>query len=104
MCATFGSTGFPSFSGAGEGSQKPLSGRESSWQGTIQPRAVPGQLVFPPQDYRGFKQMLNARCSPEETSSGGVFILKPMDPNLLGFFHAQSPGLAPSTPQLNHSL
>lgn len=67
-------------------------------------RAVPGQLVFPPQDYRGFKQMLNARCSPEETSSGGVFILKPMDPNLLGFFHAQSPGLAPSTPQLNHSL
>lgn len=50
MCATFSITGSPSFSSAGEGSQKPCSGGESSWQGTVQPRAVPGQLVLPPQD------------------------------------------------------
>lgn len=72
MHATFSITGSPSFSTAGEGSQKPCSGGESSWQGTVQPRAVPGQLVFPPQDVPRLQ-------IPEETSSDGVFIPKPMD-------------------------
>lgn len=49
MFATFGSTGFPSFSGAGEGSQKPLSGGESSWQGTVQPEQCQGSWCSLPK-------------------------------------------------------
>lgn len=46
--------------------------------------------------------MLDARWYPEEMSSVSIFVLKLMDLNLpwgaVDFFHAQTPGLAPSHP------
>lgn len=68
------------------------------------PEQCQGSGCSLPERHRGFKHVLDARWSPGKTSAGGVFMLKPMNFNLLGFFYAQSPGLALSTPLSNRSL